>query len=125
MILSGIASGVLGRGAYEIGAWSAALGAVLHFTISVAAAFVYWFVSRRVSFLLRRPLLSGAGFGVAMYLVMHFVVIPLSRFPFHLPSLRNLVGELFSHIVLFGMVIAAGVARATSKISEDEGLDSR
>jgi hypothetical protein len=53
---------------------------------------------------------------VAMYVVMHFVVIPLSRLPFHLPSLPNVIGELFSHIFLFGMVIAYGVARATRPV---------
>jgi hypothetical protein len=43
---------------------------------------------------------------------MHFIVIPLSRLPFRVPSLHNMVGELFSHIFLFGIVIAFGAARA-------------
>jgi hypothetical protein len=30
------------------------------------------------------------------------------------PTLHNVIGELFSHIFLFGMVIALGVARAGS-----------
>jgi hypothetical protein len=112
-ILRGIASGVLGPGANTMGGWSVVLGAVLHFFTSLCAAFVYLRVSRNVPLLIRQPLLCGVAFGVAMYIFMHFVVIPLSRFPFHLPSTRNLIGELFSHIVLFGMVIAVGVARAT------------
>ncbi len=62
--------------------------------------------------LTRRPLLGGAAFGVAMYVAMHFIVLPLSRIPFRLPTLHNVIGELFSHIFLFGMVIALGVARA-------------
>jgi uncharacterized membrane protein YagU involved in acid resistance len=112
-LLSGIASGVLGPDASTMGGWSVVLGAVLHFFTSLCAAFVYLRVSRNVPLLTRQPLPCGAGFGVAMYIFMHFVVIPLSRFPFHLPSTRSLVGELLSHIVLFGMVIAVGVARAT------------
>ncbi len=63
--------------------------------------------------LVRRPLISGAAFGVAVYLFMHLVVIPLSRIPFRVPSLRNVVGELCSHIFLFGIVIALGAARAS------------
>lgn len=112
-ILRGIASGVLGPSAGTMGGWTVALGAVLHFFTCLCAAFVYLRVSRNVPLLTRRPLLCGAAFGVAMYIFMHFVVIPLSRIPFHLPSTRSLIGELFSHIVLFGMVIAIGVARAT------------
>jgi uncharacterized membrane protein YagU involved in acid resistance len=113
-ILRGIAGGVLGPGANTMGGWSAVvLGAVLHFSICVCAAFVYLRMSRSLPLLIRQPVLSGAAFGVAMYIFMHFVVIPLSRFPFHLPSTRSLIGELFSHIVFFGMVIAVSVARAT------------
>ena len=87
-ILRGIASGVLGPSAFTLGTWTLALGAALHFFIAVCAAFVFYFASRRL------------------------VVLPLSRIPFRLPTLHNVIGELFSHIFLFGMVIALGVARA-------------
>jgi len=80
----------------------------------VCAAFVFYFASRRLAVLTRRPLLCGAAFGVAMYAAMHFIVLPLSRIHFRLPTLHNVIGELFSHVFLFGMVIALGVARASS-----------
>lgn len=111
-ILRGIAAGVLGPGARDMGSWVPALGAALHFFISACAAFVYYIAARHLPLLTRRPLLCGALFGVAMFAVMRFIVIPLSRLPFHLPSLPNVIGELCSHIFLFGMVIALGVARA-------------
>lgn len=110
-ILQGIASGLLGPNAYDLGAWTVALGAALHFALSVCAAFVYFTIALRVPALARRPLLGGTLLGIAMYAVMHFVVIPLSRFPFHFPSVRNLIGELCSHIFLFGIVIAVFAAR--------------
>ena len=53
-----------------------------------------------------------------MYVAMHFIVLPLSRVHFRLPSLPNVLGELFSHVVLFGMVIALGVARAAPRNAE-------
>ena len=113
-ILRGIASGLVGHeAAFAAGSAPVALGAALHFFIAVSAAFVFYAASRRFPLLLRRPLVSGAAFGVVVYLVMHFVVIPLSRVPFHVPSLHNVVGELCSHIFLFGMVIALGAARAS------------
>jgi uncharacterized membrane protein YagU involved in acid resistance len=110
-ILRGIASGLLGPSSFTLGTWTIALGAALHFSIAVCAAFVFYFASRRLALLTRRPLLSGAAFGVAMYLAMHFIVLPLSRIPFRLPSLHSVIGELCSHVFLFGMVIALGVAR--------------
>ena len=111
-ILRGIAAGLLGHDALTMGSWTVALGAALHFFTAVCAAFVFYGLSRRVPFLTRRWALSGAAFGVGMFLFMHFIVIPLSRLHFHLPTLYNTVGELGSHIFLFGMVIAFGVARA-------------
>jgi hypothetical protein len=111
-ILRTIAAGVLGHAAATGGSWVLVLGAALHFLIAGCAAFIYYVASRRWPRLAPHWTLSGAGFGIAMYVAMHFIVIPLSRLPFRLQSLHNVVGELFSHIFLFGMVIAYGVARA-------------
>jgi hypothetical protein len=117
-LLRGIASGVLGPSAFARAGWTAAFGGALHFCIALCAAFIYWGASRRFSVLTRRPLMGGAAFGVAMYVAMHFIVLPLSRVHFRLPSLPNVFGELFSHIVLFGMVIALGVARTAPRGAE-------
>ncbi|MBS0578836.1 MAG: hypothetical protein JSR36_06195 [Proteobacteria bacterium] len=117
-ILRGIASGLVGReAAHANGNGPVVLGAFLHFFISVCAALVFYLASRRLPLLVRRPLLSGAIFGVLVYLFMHLVVIPLSRIPFRVPSVHNVVGELGSHIFLFGMIIATGVARARRVLS--------
>jgi hypothetical protein len=53
-ILQSISSGILGREAYNMGASSAVLGAVLHFSISICAACIYYLVSRRFPILARR-----------------------------------------------------------------------
>jgi hypothetical protein len=113
-ILRVIASGVLGPDAFTLGAWVLPLGAALHFFIALCAAFVFYLASRYFSVLRRRPLICGAAFGVAVYLFMHAVVVPLSRAQHRVPPLSAVIGELFSHIFLFGIVIALGVARATA-----------
>jgi uncharacterized membrane protein YagU involved in acid resistance len=112
-ILRGIASGVLGDGAFVMGSWTLALGAALHFFIAVCAACVFYLAASALGALTRRPFLYGGAFGVATYVVMHFVVLPLSRVHFSLASLHNVPGELFSHVFLFGMVIGVGAARAS------------
>jgi uncharacterized membrane protein YagU involved in acid resistance len=116
-ILRGIAAGLIGREqALAAGSWVVVLGAALHFLMAGCAAYVFYLATRRWPVLARRWAFGGTAFGVAMYLVMHFIVIPLSRLTFHLPSLSNVAGELFSHIFLFGIVIAYGVARANRRI---------
>lgn len=111
-ILQGIASGALGRGSFELGALSIALGAFFHFFISVCAATIYYLVSRRFPFLTRRVVISGAIFGILMFLAMRFVVLPLSAIKASPMKMGNAIGELCSHIFLFGMVIAYAVSRA-------------
>jgi uncharacterized membrane protein YagU involved in acid resistance len=114
LILRTIASGVLGPEAFRLGAWTTALGAALHFFIAQCAAWVFYLVNRWLGVLTRRPLSCGAAFGVAMYLVMHLVVLPLSRVRPRVPPIQDVIGELFSHVFLFGIVIALAVARATT-----------
>jgi uncharacterized membrane protein YagU involved in acid resistance len=115
-ILRGIASGLMGSDAAHVAAaWPVALGAALHFFTAVCAAFVFYLASRRLAWLVRRPVLSGAAFGVAVYVVMHFIVIPLSQIPFRVQAPRNMIAELCSHIFLFGIVIALGVARLAAR----------
>jgi uncharacterized membrane protein YagU involved in acid resistance len=114
IILRSIASGVLGPEAFSAGVWTLPLGAALHFFIAVCAAFVFYFASRSLTVLTRRPVWCGAAFGVAMYVFMHSVVLPLSRVHPRVMPLADVIGELFSHIFLFGIVIALGVARATT-----------
>jgi hypothetical protein len=111
-ILQFIASGVLGRGSFQLGLASAALGAFLHFFICVCAAGIYYLASFRFPFLTRRVALAGAIFGVLMFLAMRFVVEPLSAVTAGHMKVGNVIGELCSHVFLFGMVIAYAVSRA-------------
>ncbi len=76
-----IASGVLGPRSFQHGAWSAALGVMLHFVIAFGAATVFYLLSRKLTFLLRRFVLSGILWGTIVYFVMGWVVVPLSNVP--------------------------------------------
>jgi hypothetical protein len=111
-ILQFIASGVLGRGSFQMGLASATLGAFCHFFISVCAATIYYLASLRFPFLTRRVAIAGAIFGVLMFLAMRFIVVPLSAIKPSPMKAGNVIGELCSHVFLFGMVIAYAVSRA-------------
>jgi hypothetical protein len=85
-ILQGIASGVLGRAALEGGVPAAVLGLCLHFFIAFAVVLVYQLASRRLGVLTRHPLIFGAIYGVAVYLVMNLAVLPLAGVGSGLPA---------------------------------------
>lgn len=105
-VLQGIAAGLLGRESFQGGAATATLGLFLHFVIAFGAATVYYVASRKLKFLVQRPLLSGLIYGIFVYLFMNFVVLPLSAAgkPSFAPA--ALANGLFAHMVLVGLPIA-------------------
>ena len=79
-IFQSVAAGLLGRDAAVAGgASTAALGLGLHFFIAMVVSLVYFAAARRAAALRQRPWLFGALYGVGVYGVMHYVVVPLSR----------------------------------------------
>ena len=74
-----IAVGVLGQASYAGGTQSAMLGAVLHVLMATAFVAIYTLIARRYPSLLSRPVVLGVLYGVVLYIVMNFVVMPLSR----------------------------------------------
>ena len=77
-IFQSIASGLLGRAAFSGGMASAALGIALHFFIAFLIVAVFFLASRRLPALVRAPILSGLIYGIGAYIVMQYLVIPLS-----------------------------------------------
>lgn len=74
-----IAVGVLGPASFEGGTSTAWLGAVLHVLMATAFVAIYTLAARSRPSLLRRPVALGMAYGVVLYVVMNFVVMPLSR----------------------------------------------
>lgn len=74
-----IAVGVLGPASFDGGVSTAVLGAVLHVFMATMFVVVYTLAARRRPNLLARPVALGLAYGVVLYVVMNFVVMPLSR----------------------------------------------
>lgn len=111
-IMQSIASGLLGDRAYEQGAATAALGVVLHFLMMFIICAIFYAASRRLSILTERPLVMGVLYGIAVYLVMNFVVLPLSAFPHDLayaPANVAIGGSVM--ILCVGLPISLAVKR--------------
>lgn len=111
-ILQSIASGVLGKAAYQGGAGAAALGALLHVGIALVMAAIYVEASRVIPALNRRPWLWGPLYGIGCYLVMNYVVLLLRFGPKPAPAIEVLAGGLAIHMFGVGLPIALFAARA-------------
>ena len=113
-IFQSIAAGLLGRSAAMSGGLrTEALGAALHYFISLGIVVVYWIASRYLPLLTRRPILCGATYGVLVYLFMNYVVIPLSATTRSRFLLSWVVCSVIVHAFLIG-VPAALFARKAS-----------
>ena len=103
VILQSIASGLLGRAAFQGGWPTALLGLGLHFFIAFVIVLVYQVASRRAPSLTRRLWWWGPLYGIAVYVVMNYVVIPLSAASFRPPAPAVLANGLLIHV--FGVGI--------------------
>ena len=112
-ILQTVASGLLGKAAFEGGEPVAALGLACHYAIVIVAAALFYAVARRWAWLRDEPISAGLVYGIAIYAVMNFVVLPLSAYPFTMtfPLLRTATG-LLVHMVGVGLPISLVTRRA-------------
>ena len=117
VVLQSVASGALGRSAYEGGAKTAALGLAFHFLIALIAATVYYLASRGLRFMITQAVICGILYGVLVYLFMNCVVLRLSAihsttWPWSYPW-PALIGGLLIHMFGIGLPIALITRRYT------------
>ena len=111
VVFQSIASGALGKAAFHEGLAAAALGLGIHLLISIVAAGLYVLGAQRWPALLRRAAVCGMAYGVLVYLIMTFVVVPLSAIGFRPPkSLILMLTSLAVHVFAFGLPISLVVS---------------
>ena len=110
-IFQSIGSGWFGTASFQMGWTSGSIGFVSHFGILIVAAALFFFVARRLPLLTQQAFWSGIAYGAIIYLVMNYVVVPLSAAPHGKRALDAVIGELCSHLFLVGLPIAYIVRR--------------
>jgi hypothetical protein len=108
-----IAAGLLGPSVIKDGgAGIYLLGLMLHYFIACSAAAIFYGASRRLRFMTEHWVVCGLFFGMAVELVMGYVVLPLSalhaRGPF---DLKDVLLGFGVHMVVVGLPIAACVRK--------------
>jgi|SRR5580658_3790734 Na+/alanine symporter len=107
-----IAAGLLGQRAFQGGAATYILGVLLHFFIASTATAIYYAASRRLVFLTEHPLVCGLFYGMAVELVMSYVVLPLSALHARGPyTLHDVLLGLVVHMFVVGLPISFSVRR--------------
>jgi hypothetical protein len=107
-----IAAGLLGRQAFHGGVGTYILGVCLHFFIACSATAIYYAASRKLRFLSEHALVCGLFYGIAVELVMSYIVLPLSALHARGPyKLHDVLLGLAVHMVVVGLPIAFSVRR--------------
>lgn len=110
-ILQAVAAGAIGPSAFQGGLKTAFLGLLLHTLIAFVVVCVYHFVSLRVPLLTRRAILCGTVYGLLVFAVMNFLILPMSATgspEFVWPAVVN---GLFAHIFCVGIPTALSTRR--------------
>ena len=115
-LLQSVASGAYGRdAAFAGGVRTAAAGLGFHYFIAFTITAIFFLAARALPALVRRPALTGPLYGIGVYLVMNWVVIPLSKIgprPFPPPITLALFTGILVHMFFIGFPIALGARRA-------------
>ena len=107
-----IAAGLLGNQAFTGGAGTYALGILLHFFIAFSVTAIFYSASRRLAFMTEHPLVCGLFYGMAVELVMSYVVLPLSALRARGPyELHDVLLGLAVHMIVVGLAISLSVWR--------------
>jgi hypothetical protein len=111
-----IAAGLLGRQSFKNPSpllWI--LGVLLHFFIAYSAATIYCLASRRLPFLRDHWLICGMFYGIAIFLVMNLIVLPLSGLHSAGPyQLRGLIQGIVVHMLIIGLPISFSLRRLSA-----------
>lgn len=117
-VLQYIASGLLGPRSFKLGLTSAALGVAIHYTIAMTWTSVLYIGSRRWTAIVARPVIAGSVYGVGVYLIMNFVVLPLAHMaPRNPPTLASRANGVLALVVCIGVVPALLFRRYLAKAS--------
>lgn len=112
-VLQSVASGLLGPDASFNGGWrTALLGVVLHFFIATTMAMTYYLFARRWSDLWQKPWTYGPLYGVLLYGIMNYIVVPLSRALSGSPNPVWVVLSIIVHAFLIGTPCALFARKA-------------
>lgn len=108
--LQGIAAALLGKQSSEGGLATAGFGLAIHFFIALVVVTIFYVASRKLASLTRHVVVWGIAYGVGVYLVMYWIVLPIA-----FPTFRHRIGNdalaIAIHICLIGLPTALIVRR--------------
>ena len=99
-----VASGAMGNAAYMGGLATALLGLVLELLMTIMIAGIFVVGADRIPLLRQRVILGSLLYGFGVFVVMNFIVLPLSAAPpLPAPPMWLFIEMILEHILLIGL----------------------
>ncbi len=107
-----VASGLLGDAAYAGGVATALLGFILEFVMTMIIAGIFIFSASRIPLLQKNVIVGSLLYGIGVFIVMNFVVLPLSAArTLPAPPMWFLIEIILEHMLLIGLPLGILVQR--------------
>jgi hypothetical protein len=117
--LQGMAAPLVGQESFQGGLATAALGLAIHFFIALVVTTVFYLASRKFIFLTQHAVVSGLLYGIAVYLFMYWLVLPLAFAKFR-HSISNDAPAVIVRMILIGLPMALIVRRYSQGAVEQQ-----
>lgn len=101
-----IASGILGKDAFSGGTGTILTGLLLHYGIALSFTLLFCFLYHNLRFGARHKILTGIVYGIFIWAIMTFLVVPLSHAPKGPFDISAAVKELLILIFMIGLPLA-------------------
>lgn len=113
MIFQYIASGLIDGRSFTMGGASVALGVGIHYTIAMTWTVIFYLLSRKLLVLTRQATICGIVYGGVVYVIMNFVVLPVTRVPHAraAATLASRVSGVLALLFCIGLTVALLVKR--------------
>jgi hypothetical protein len=111
-VLHFVASGPFGDAMKEGGLATALLGVLVHYALMTAMVTIFTLAAIRIPAILKHPLVGGMLYGLAIYLVMYWIVVPARFGSYPKPTLWAFGNALFSHLFCVGLAMGWAVSKA-------------
>jgi uncharacterized membrane protein YagU involved in acid resistance len=113
-IMQVIAGGLLAKASFAGGARTMLLGFVLQELMGILIAAIYVALAKMLPALTRRWMISGLAYGVIIFFIMNYLVVPLSAWKSapHYSALK--FAQDLTAMLVFGLIVAFFARRLTA-----------
>lgn len=122
VIMRAIARGVLGPEAMKGGTEAAVLGFALQVFMGGLIGVIYGFAATRLPVLIKQWIPMGLAYGVGIFIVMNYVVVPLSAVG-RMTTFKT-TADMATHLAImiaFGLFVAAATSLGAKRASAEPG----